>query len=603
MSQVRAPFSATTAGGLRLLGTMASGLAADDLLGNLDTGAELLRRAAEADDCEIYLCEPEGSDLVLATCQGRDRESLQGRTRFSLGIGFPGIAMATGQLVVSRELARDRRFVRRGAVRHGVSAFMAMPLEIGPATMGCACLAWHRRSAPLERGAELLQNTAGLLATVIRSGLTAAREQVDRAVEAAGQGREGWARACLQALVNAAGARGGTLALYHAAGRESEVYSTPARVDVCAPALDGRLRCGAVAEGHGVTLPRCRRDWPAECRCMPETTLAPVCLPLRAHGRLHGVVVLDRGQAQPTPRSRDLVILLAMAREAALHLSDLREDLPPAPAAGASGAILEIRGLGGFELRLNGHPLQPEAFERRKALALLKLLILNQGNPVTRHALAEHLWPGVDEAAGSNRLHGVLHALRTVIEPAPRGRRWVFVCNLGELYYFNMQSPHWVDLFAFRRHAALGHQAARQGRRQEAIQQFEAALALYRGDLFADEPYAAWCDLERSQLRHRWVDLIRLVADLWIHQGEPDRGVAWLRRGLQADPLREDLHQALIRGLVAGGRPQEARAQYQECVRMLREQLEVEPLPETQRLRSLLGSETAPVTLLPPTGP
>lgn len=285
---------------------------------------------------------------------------------------------------------------------------------------------------------------------------------------------------------------------------------------------------------------------------------------------------------------RDLVPLLVMASEATTRLVPPRPENPAMSARQDSTApMLEVECLGGFDLRLNGLPVAPESFGRRKALTLLKLLIMQGGNPLSRDALSELIWPGVSAPTGANRLHGVLHALRAVIEPYREQRKWVFVCNLGDLYYFNMESPHWIDIFAFRRHAASAQEAERRGRRAEAIQHLEAALDLYRGDLFSDDPYATWCDLARLDLRHRQLDLSAKVADLLIAEGNPTRAVSRLRNGLLADPLREDLHQMLMQTLINLGRRPEAWAQYQTCVRVLNDELGVEPLPKTRQLGHL----------------
>jgi len=388
--------------------------------------------------------------------------------------------------------------------------------------------------------------------------------------------------------VDAAGARGGTLALYLPDRGGTVVLSTSPPVDICADALDGRLPCGPLGRGHGMMLHGARAHWPDGCRCLPASTIAPICLPLRSEGRLHGVVVLDRPDGR-LPPGRDLVSLLTMAAEAASRLAPERP-VHRATLPTTAGPVLEIRCLGGFDVRRGGLPIPPEEFVRKKALTLLKLLILSAGNPVSRHALAERLWPGVDERTGANRLHGVLHALRSAIEPFREQRRWIYVCNIAELYYFNMESPHWTDLFAFRRYAAGAQEAERRGRRDDAIRLLESALDLYRGDLFSDEPYASWCELERAELRHRYVDLTARVAELWTGSGARDRAVPWLRRGLLVDPLREDLHQQLMQLLIRSGRRDEALAQYHTCVRLLRDELGADPLPETRRLAQLVSA-------------
>lgn len=576
---------------LLVLGTLAAALSPDNLGRSLDAAVELLRAAASADDCEIFLREPEGRDMVLAACCGSDRDALMEIMRFETGAGYPGIVAASGEPLLTRHLDRDRRFLRRRVTERGIVCFVSAPLW-GPDTpLGCIDFAWRDVDAPIERGAELLSKATRPVGTTVRAALLAARELVDHAVDAAGPGLVPRAKACLEVIVRTACARDGTLTLYDADGGETTVLTTADVVHICADAVDGRRRCRPLAGGHGVALTGSRSDWPAACRCLSNTTKSPLCVPLRSGRRFHGVVVLDRGDVPPSPPGRDLVPLLTMAAEAVVRLvPDGAERSATGAAPSSATPLLELRCFGGFEVRLHGQPVPAEAFTRRKALTLLKLLVLSAGNPMSRDALAERLWPGVGKRTGANRLHGVLHALRSVIEPYREQRRWIFACNIGELYYFNMESPHSTDVFAFRRYAASAHEAERRGRRGEAIRHLEAALGLYRGDLFSDEPYASWCELERSELRHRYIDLTGRLAGLWIAEGEATRGVAWLRQGLVADPLREDLHQTLIRALIAIGRRGEASAQYEVCARLLRDELGAEPLPETQRLAQLASA-------------
>lgn len=582
-----------TAEDLIVLGALAASLSPDDPGRSLNAAAELLRTTAGADDCEIFLCEPKGGDLVLSACCGPDREAFMERVRFQPGVGYPGLVAATGEPLLTRYLDRDRRFLRRKVTRCGIVSFVTAPLWAPSGALGCVSLAWKTRAAPVERGSELLSKAAGLISTAARAGLLSAREMVGGAIDAAGSGLEAQWRACLEVIVNASHARGGVLALYDPDGGETTILGTAEAADICASAVDGRVRCQTLAEGHGAALGGSRSGWPAACRCLPATTRSALCLPLRSNRRLDGVLVLDRGNALPDPPGRDLVVLLTMAREAAVRLAPRGGVLLPRGSGPLGSPVLELRCFGGFDVRLHGQPIPAEAFTRKKALTLLKMLILSAGNPMSRDALAERLWPGADAGTGANRLHGVLHALRTAIEPFREQRRWIYICNIGELYYFNMESPQWIDVYTFRRHAANAHDAERQGRREEAIRHLEAALALYRGDLFADEPYASWCELERAELKHRYVDLTGRLADLWISAGDADRSAGWLRRGLLVDPLREDLHQKLIRALIALGRRQQALAQYQTCLRLLRDELGADPLPETRRLGRLVSGAAA----------
>ncbi|MBM3465250.1 MAG: hypothetical protein FJX76_24415 [Armatimonadetes bacterium] len=121
---------------------------------------------------------------------------------------------------------------------------------------------------------------------------------------------------------------------------------------------------------------------------------------------------------------------------------------------------------------------------------------------------------------------------------------------------------------------------------------YESADALYRGDLFADDPLAEWCWAERESLREDHLRLLTSLARLWSRQADRERGIACFRRVLRADPLREEAHQGLMEALWRQGRRSEALHQFDECARLLRTELDVDVLPETRRLRDALVEET-----------
>jgi DNA-binding SARP family transcriptional activator len=305
---------------------------------------------------------------------------------------------------------------------------------------------------------------------------------------------------------------------------------------------------------------------------------------LHADG-LRGTLLLDYGDNTPAPLTRDLVVLLNMAQEGAERLGAMVETRSTSSAA--LRPELEARCLGPFELEIAGKRVAREAFARKKALTLLQMLLLKAGAPLDRSTLVERLWPGVDEASGANRLHGVVHSLRAVIEPrSRRGRK--YIKNDGELYWFGLEGSQRVDLFEFKKSLSEAAAADRDQRAQDAVGHFEDALALYRGDLFADEPGAEFCLAERADLRERCFSAHKRVAQLLRELGEIDRAIHWLRRAVDLDPLREDLQQDLIESLARAGRRKDAIEQYRSCVRVLDQELGMAPLPATVRLGRML---------------
>ncbi len=258
------------------------------------------------------------------------------------------------------------------------------------------------------------------------------------------------------------------------------------------------------------------------------------------------------------------------------------------PSAALAAPTLRARCLGGFTIHRGDQPIPPRAFPRKKAVTLLQILLLRAGRPIERDALAEILWPGLSSSAAPNRVHVVVNALRDALEPGRESRDGAFVRSHGDLYFLDGDAIVETDVARFRELRARGLSAERNGSATEACRHFDEAAACYGGDLFEDAGDASWCEGERAELRAQWLDLLRRGAALHHHLGDPELAAERLRAAVRADPYREDLQRELVGELLRLGRRGEAAAQYRECLRLLREELDAEPQPSTRALEALL---------------
>lgn len=555
----------------RIMAAVTAVLSPDDLFGSLAAALDVLRSATGADDAELFLLEPDGRDALLTIWTGPDSDVLVERTRFEPNVGYPGIVASTAAPVaVQGHLADDPRYLRAGVIARGIRSYACVPLSERQRPLGSIHLLSRRDDFPVQRVIGLLERAAVPITNALRAGLAALRQEVDRAAADHPEGSPAQVRALLDCIRHAAGASHATLALVDpATGLPAQVISTSPATLICSHAQVGAwASCPSLAGVHGFAAERRRRGWPINCRHgLPHRVASPCCLPLAANGRLHGLITFDLGRRTEDSATSRLVPLLVMAQQAAARLAPHHPGLPleairtgAAPRTRAAPAAeLELRCLGPFEIFRGGTAVTPEQFPRAKALVLLELLALHAGTPLTKDYLIEQLWPGADPESGANRLHGVVHALRHVIEPQRPEQAWRFVRNRGDVYYLDTAAPIEIDLLRFRRLLERAR-AAIAARPEEAIDALEQAVALYRGDLFADDPYAEWCQSERRELQERQVDALARLARL--HATHDDLGPAadHVRAALRLAPYRVDLLRWLIERLTQSGRADEARA-------------------------------------------
>ena len=619
---------------LAAVATLSNSLSPDHVDESIDHALKWLREAANADAAELFLAEPQGNDMLLAAYQGPFKTAFSQVTRFKTGEGFPGLVQAHGQPIVTGNLSDDPRYLRNSVKERGFLSYVCVPLPGPKGVMGVLNLASRRPEFDVDRALRLLTWCSRPISNMMQAGYLLKKERLGQGIPRSTLNTpesnfDDLLQQMLEELMTAGGAAGGTLLLYDsdAQGVARRAAAGEFAGVVCPDMRTGEPRmCPALVDGHGLALSGARDHWPAACHQVPAGAAMVYCLPLKTAGRDVGIVQLGYKTQPPSPPTKHLPGLLDLAEQAAsviqqewtslqrqervlsqiglwtkqavpiaqpIEVSTEFEAANAVRNGGTSRPVLEIQCFGAFELRREGRLVPTDTFKRRGALTLLKILLTQNGRPLSKDALGELLWPEADPLAVANRLYGVVHALRQAVEPNQRGKNWLFVRNEGDHYFFNPDSPYRLDVRNFREYVALGERMERVEDLPAAISAYEFAVDLYKGDLLNDEPYSEWCWEEREHLREVCLTVLRKLSPYYLKR-DPNKSVELSRRALRIDPLREESHQELMRALWESGRRDEALRQYQICADTLARDLDVAPLRETQELYARIRAAGAP---------
>jgi DNA-binding SARP family transcriptional activator len=225
-------------------------------------------------------------------------------------------------------------------------------------------------------------------------------------------------------------------------------------------------------------------------------------------------------------------------------------------------------------------------FRGRLPLALLAYLAVESDRPHSRESLLGLLWPELPEADARNNLRVTCSRLRKRLgagNPIP------FLTSTRFELGFNPDSSHWLDVAEFQALiAAVEGHAHDTGRVcPDCCHKLARAAELYRNP-FLDGFYLDGCPafeewqlVQRERLHVQILETLARLAGFYEGNGELKRAEHYARRLLELDALREDVHRQLMRLLNGQGQRAEALAQYQACRQVLREELGVEPDPET----------------------
>ena len=219
---------------------------------------------------------------------------------------------------------------------------------------------------------------------------------------------------------------------------------------------------------------------------------------------------------------------------------------------------VQMRLLGGFQVRVDGRTLPPRHWSRRHSAALVKLLALAPARSLHREQVIDALWPDLDLDHAAPRLHKAAHYAREAL-----GHRNAVVLNADTV---RLYPDHDVDI-----DRARFQQSAESAVADGGVAAAKAALAEYGGELLPHDPYEPWAEQPRLHLS-------RLHAEL-LHQSED-----W-HRVLAADPTNEPAHLALAQRYVERGDRPAALRQLDELDRVMRHELGLGPSQRALELR------------------
>jgi DNA-binding SARP family transcriptional activator len=253
---------------------------------------------------------------------------------------------------------------------------------------------------------------------------------------------------------------------------------------------------------------------------------------------------------------------------------------------------VDFRLLGPVEARAEDRPLALAGARQR---ALLAVLLLRAGEPVSRERVIADLWGERPPDGAVKTVQAVVSRLRRAL-----GGEAARLVSSAAGYRLRVE-PDELDLSRFERLCADGRRALAAGRHERAAARLRAALAEWRGPPLADvafEPFAPPEVARLGDLRAVAVE-DRVEADLAIGRGA--ELVGELEGLVAAEPLRERLRGQLMLALYRAGRQGEALDVYRDAVRTLDSELGLRPGPELERLQQAILAHD-PALLRAPAG-
>ncbi|MFC3455369.1 BTAD domain-containing putative transcriptional regulator [Amycolatopsis speibonae] len=238
--------------------------------------------------------------------------------------------------------------------------------------------------------------------------------------------------------------------------------------------------------------------------------------------------------------------------------------------------------------------------------AVFATLAARRGQAISLGELIAGVWGGSAPASATGSVHTYVSGLRGAIRKAG-GDAHDVLHSSGSSYVLRLDREE-LDISRFEQDAAAARRLLAREDQRGAAARLTAALGLWRGEAYSGVP-GPFAEAERVRLAELQLTATELRATALLGLGDHRELVAELTALVQQHPLRESLHETLMRALHASGRQTEALTAYREARRVLREELGVEPGAPLRDLhqrildgteKPVTGSKPVPVRVVPP---
>ncbi|MEQ9258372.1 MAG: bacterial transcriptional activator domain-containing protein [Roseovarius sp.] len=224
--------------------------------------------------------------------------------------------------------------------------------------------------------------------------------------------------------------------------------------------------------------------------------------------------------------------------------------------------------------------------QTKRGEELLAFLFLEADRSFHRSQIAESFWPHLPEDRGRKALNTELWRVCRSLEAVGIDVAAAFHRTPSEIGY-NRQPDHLIDVDRLETAMQVINSILPEDAGNAELRQVRKAIEAYTGDLL-ESVYSDWCLLWRESLRAQHIAALEYMLKASMVRQEWHNVLTFGRELLALDPLMENVHREMMRCHYHNGNRPLALRQYALCEQLLREELGVGPMDETQRIQQTI---------------
>lgn len=239
---------------------------------------------------------------------------------------------------------------------------------------------------------------------------------------------------------------------------------------------------------------------------------------------------------------------------------------------------LAVLALGKTQVKVDGKVVTKSAWvNQKRTRELFFLLVAHPNRRMTKEEIGVILWPNSSSDRLALQFRNAIYKLRIALGQD------VIICN-ERRYSFNSDMDFSYDVYDFVRAIEQAESEADPERKIELLQE---SIKQYQGE-FYPEGEGDWVIVERQRLSQLYEHALLMIAQLCLEKGKPKQTILYCQKILAENHCMETAHRMSMQAYAAIGDRRAVLDQFEQCKLFLREELGLEPSPETIKLQKIL---------------
>ncbi|MFQ5593444.1 MAG: tetratricopeptide repeat protein [Anaerolineae bacterium] len=258
-------------------------------------------------------------------------------------------------------------------------------------------------------------------------------------------------------------------------------------------------------------------------------------------------------------------------------LEHLGEEVPELPATAITetlpteaAPLLRIQALGLAQVWLHSEQVTKKQWDSATTKELF-FFLLTHPEGVRKDKILEVFWPEATPAKASSAFHSTNYRLRRALQDQD------CILYRNGVYTINPELSYWYDVEVFQN---LIEEAKHTESSHEQASLYLEAIDLYKGD-YLEEFYSDWHYFRREELQRQYFDALTHVAEYFRDNDRSEEALPLYEKIVAVDPYQEQIHRAIMQTHLELGHRAAAVKHYQQLQAFLRDDLDIDPMPET----------------------